>query len=207
MNWYAYVGNDPVNGKDPTGLCKFQDSARCGGVSYEGDTSDLQVSKGAKVGAAVGLVAGAVAAAGCDVATVGICTAGNPLIIAGGTALGAVAGHQLEKAYVQLAGLVAKITDGKTEYQYALLTNSSGYYPDFRNGGLRYLEANAVFKYGTSANPSTRYPDSNISYNLGVRMSIQNRGSHYEVLAYEKMQLIKYALTHGDLPPGNRIFK
>ena len=62
MNWYAYVGNDPVNGKDPTGLslCKFQDSARCGGVSYEGDTSDLQVSKGAKVGAAVGLVQPAV---------------------------------------------------------------------------------------------------------------------------------------------------
>ena len=20
MNWYAYVGNDPVNGKDPSGL-------------------------------------------------------------------------------------------------------------------------------------------------------------------------------------------
>jgi RHS repeat-associated protein len=27
MNWYAYVGNDPVNGKDSTGLCgKFKDA-------------------------------------------------------------------------------------------------------------------------------------------------------------------------------------
>ncbi len=42
MNWYAYVGNDPVNGKDPTGMCKFQDKERCGGVSYEGDTSDAE---------------------------------------------------------------------------------------------------------------------------------------------------------------------
>ncbi len=45
MNWYAYVGNDPVNGKDPTGMCKFQDKEDCGGWLYEGDTNDSKKEK------------------------------------------------------------------------------------------------------------------------------------------------------------------
>ena len=45
MNWYAYVGNDPINGKDPTGLCKFQDKENCGGWTFEGDTSDPKKDK------------------------------------------------------------------------------------------------------------------------------------------------------------------
>ena len=38
MNWYAYVGNDPVNMVDPTGLCgKFKDQSRgCAGVQILG---------------------------------------------------------------------------------------------------------------------------------------------------------------------------
>jgi hypothetical protein len=55
MNWYAYVGNDPVNGKDPTGLCKFQDKEDCGGWTFEGDTSDAEPkSDKDEVAAAVG---------------------------------------------------------------------------------------------------------------------------------------------------------
>jgi hypothetical protein len=37
MNWYAYVGNDPINGKDPTGLSgKFKDRT---GNDFSGDYS------------------------------------------------------------------------------------------------------------------------------------------------------------------------
>ena len=39
MNWYAYVGNDPVNGRDPTGMCRWLDKENCGGWAFEGDTS------------------------------------------------------------------------------------------------------------------------------------------------------------------------
>ncbi|AOW78592.1 hypothetical protein A3Q34_18175 [Colwellia sp. PAMC 20917] len=43
MNWYAYVGNDPVNVVDPSGLCgKFNDpTAGCGntvGSDFKGNT-------------------------------------------------------------------------------------------------------------------------------------------------------------------------
>ncbi|MEX1221551.1 MAG: RHS repeat-associated core domain-containing protein, partial [Idiomarina sp.] len=44
MNWYAYVGNDPVNLVDPLGLCKKLPSGNtigCIGVTFFGDVSDL----------------------------------------------------------------------------------------------------------------------------------------------------------------------
>ena len=52
MNWYGYVGNDPVNGKDPTGLCgKFKNASDgCSGVLFDGDTSDVQKNKASRRG-------------------------------------------------------------------------------------------------------------------------------------------------------------
>ena len=44
MNWYAYVGNDPVNLVDPLGLCHKLRSGRtigCDGLKHFGDVSDL----------------------------------------------------------------------------------------------------------------------------------------------------------------------
>ena len=33
MNWYAYVGNDPVNMNDPTGMCPWYIGALVGGIA------------------------------------------------------------------------------------------------------------------------------------------------------------------------------
>ncbi len=64
---------------------------------------------GAKAGAAAGVIAGVAVAGACD-GTAGVCALGNPAIVAGATALGAVVGESIERAYVQLERLVAKAT-------------------------------------------------------------------------------------------------
>jgi hypothetical protein len=50
MNWYAYVGNDPINGRDPTGLCgKFKNASDgCSGVLFDGDTGDIEEDRAKK---------------------------------------------------------------------------------------------------------------------------------------------------------------
>jgi len=56
MNWYAYVGNDPMNGVDATGLCgKFRNAETgCGGYTFEGNISSLKPSTGAKASTTAG---------------------------------------------------------------------------------------------------------------------------------------------------------
>ena len=47
LNWYAYVGNDPVNGNDPTGLCKASRIDTDGGsVCMGSDTFEITVKVG-----------------------------------------------------------------------------------------------------------------------------------------------------------------
>ena len=103
MNLYAYVGNDPLNHSDPTGLkCETTDA----GGGYKCDYSDAAnaasgstpkpPSPGQAAGAVVGAVAGSAAAAGCDLATVMACTPADAGIIAGGAALGAWVGGKIE---------------------------------------------------------------------------------------------------------------
>ncbi len=209
MNWYAYVGNDPMNAVDPDGTCgtriKGRTSVDC--TVEGGTTTSGTMSKGGQIGAVLGGIAGTVAAAACDGVTAGVCAVGNPAIITGGISLGYVTGDQIEKAWKQLNILVSKITSGPKEYQYALFAETSGNYPDVRNGGFRHLNAGDVYKYGTSLSPDARYPNNYYQTGGGLRMEIQYPGTHYQVLAMEKYKLISYAMINGDLPAGNNIFK
>ena len=68
------------------------------------------------------------------------------------------------------------------------------------------LKAGDVWKYGTTIDPGGRYPASALKI-FNLEYEVQARGNHMTVLVAEKVQLIDYAITHGSLPPGNRIFK
>jgi RHS repeat-associated protein len=51
LNWYAYVGNDPVNGSDPTGMCQMLETGGCGSISIssgplEAPPPTIQLSDG-----------------------------------------------------------------------------------------------------------------------------------------------------------------
>jgi hypothetical protein len=114
--------------------------------------------------------------------------------------------ERLDKAWAQLDRLVDKSTiPGRPEFQYALLASRDGLYPDVRDGTVT-LKAGDVWKYGTTVDTNTRYAASALQA-LNLQMVPQTTGSARQVLTQEKIMLINYAQTHGDLPPGNKIFK
>jgi len=202
VNRYAYANNNPYSYIDPTGR-QAQGMDDIG--SFSSATSTF--SPAAKTGFVLGAIAGGVAAGGCDIYSGGGCIAFNGAMVAGGAALGASIGTGVDRAWKQLDNLMTKAvtSTGPLEYQYALVAKVTGPYPDVR-GGLAMLKAGDVWKYGTTNDPKARY--SAIALNsLGLDIIVQSQGNHMQVLVAEKIQLIDYAITHGSLPPGNRIFK
>jgi hypothetical protein len=112
----------------------------------------------------------------------------------------------IKRANASLDKLVSKITSsGPQETQYALIANRAGVYPDVRNGTTT-LQAGDVWKYGTTANPGSRYSGSALRA-LNVTQVTQYRGTRSQTLVVEKLKLINHALKNGSLPPGNKIFK
>jgi len=227
FNRYNYASNNPHRFTDPDGrvaggahLCDSPGGCDSGSfgpsistiapAAHGGDSTAPEGSRPAAFaagGAVLGGVVASAASAGCDAATVGICAPANPAIVGAGVAAGAVTGLAIEKAWTQLENLVQKsaVATGPSEYQYALVAARPGLYPNVR-GGVSTLAAGDVWKYGTSIDPNGRYPLAGVQ-GLGLQMVVQTTGNHYQVLAQEKAMLIGYALTHGSLPPGNRIFK
>ena len=93
--------------------------------------------------------------------------------------------------------------------QYALRAVEDGFYPVMKRGfaepqGGVWLNAGDVWKYGTTMNPSTRYPKSFLE-EWGLRYSPQNSGTLQESLASEKANILLYETVHGVLPPGNKV--
>jgi len=45
LNWYAYVGNDPLNNTDPTGLCQVNDDGKQVGVCGDDGKSEMLIDR------------------------------------------------------------------------------------------------------------------------------------------------------------------
>ncbi|WP_426117474.1 hypothetical protein [Massilia sp. PWRC2] len=192
--------------------CTSMGSLSCTNIggSSGNSSSGLGKAAGSVLGGIAGGATGVVASAVCDFYTVGGCVIANgPIVgvgVAGGALIGAAQGQRLDNAWSQLSGLLAKATAaGPLEYQYALIAQRDGAYPDVRNG-LVQLKTGDVWKYGTTNDPNNRYVGTSLS-TFNLRMDIQSAGTRYQTLAAEKLKLIQYFISNGELPPGNRIFK
>jgi hypothetical protein len=185
---------------------KFANGAVTGAFGYMFNACGADPHGCLKWGAGGGFTLGVIAAGGCDLGSYGACALANPGIVAAATAGGTSFGAAIDRAWDQLNALINNATStGPMAYQYALVANSTGPYPDVRNG-ITYLNAGDVWKYGTTVDPSDRYSASALS-TLGLSMQLQTTGTVSQVLVQEKIMLIGYAIRNGSLPPGNKIFK
>ena len=152
FNRYVYGNNNPYRYLDPDGR-----SSNCQGANGDspypctdvgdGASASKNASAAEKTGVVVGAVVGSLAAFSCDIFTFGACSSANPFIVTGsmvaGGYVGGVTGGQIDRAWTQLSKLLDKATaTGPVEYQYALVAEKSGFYPDVR-GGIVQLSAKA----------------------------------------------------------------
>jgi RHS repeat-associated protein len=127
VNLYAYVGDDPVDGMDPTGaastgsILNLGCSFSTGCSSSTGDLESLSSAHGeaaheAKntgtgrvVGGIVGAVAGVAVAGACDVGTDGACAVTNGYIVAGSVAVGSYVGNAAEETGDRIANALSAV--------------------------------------------------------------------------------------------------
>ncbi len=69
-----------------------------------------------------------------------------------------------------------------------------------------WLNAGDVWKFGTTKNHATKYPQSFL-IKLGVEYKPQFSGTLQEALSVEKANILEYFDDIGNLPPGNKIIK
>lgn len=94
---------------------------------------------------------------------------------------------------------------GAQGVQYSLRATKCGEYPDAR-GGTTHLNVDDVWKYGETTNPEYRYQQTWLRSN-NLRFVREYQGSQTEIKVAEKMKIYSYFFTHGQLPPGNKIFR
>jgi RHS repeat-associated protein len=116
--------------------------------------------------------------------------------------------RRTNRGFVALDRLITRADDGgPQEYQYALVAQRDGMYPNVRTPGIdMHLNAGDTWKIGTSIDPDHRYSQSYLN-SLNVRMVPETTGSAFTVLVQEKIRLLGYMLTNFNLPPGNKILK
>ncbi|MCM1079020.1 MAG: hypothetical protein NC344_04775 [Bacteroidales bacterium] len=90
-------------------------------------------------------------------------------------------------------------------FTYALVATKDGYYPDVRKGRT-YLHAGDVWKYGETIQGEKRYTNKFYETN-SVKMVPLHYGNQMEIKVMEKMYIYGYVFKHGELPPGNKIFR
>ena len=115
----------------------------------------------------------------------------------------------VDKMQQEISRVMAKQA-GPPGVQYSLRAKASGSYPCYRcNTGNMYLSRGAVWKYGQTTNPFSRYSDGylNAIGPGGVRQVNEVWGSQRDILIAEKIKIYGYFFTNGHLPPGNRIFR
>lgn len=177
------------------------DHAEDGVNQLKSDLSSVQASL-----AAVMVVRGAQAA---DVATPEL-TDLNPWKWVAHAAIFAGTAYLISKYQDEIADLVQRI-NGPQGIQYALKATTSGDYPVMSFGsstptGSMYLNAGEVWKYGETINPATRYDQSFLN-GVGVQQENQFYGNQIQIKVAEKTKIYSYFVTHGHLPPGNKIFR
>ena len=96
--------------------------------------------------------------------------------------------------------------------QYALRAADSGFYPVMVRGSenpqfITYLEKGDVWKFGTTANPATRYSGSYLQSigEHGVEYSPEFLGTEQQAVQLQNMKIQNFLQQTGKLPPGNKI--
>jgi len=63
-----------------------------------------------------------------------------------------------------------------------------------------------VWKYGETTDPDGRYSDTALE-GMGLKYQPEYSGSQTEIKIMEKIKIYGYFFSHGELPPGNKIFR
>lgn len=115
--------------------------------------------------------------------------------------------RRMNRWWRQLDALIDKATtSGPEAYQYRLIAQIDGYYPNLRTGTDAFLSAGDTWKIGTSVDPGHRYTLT-FMRGLNLDMKVETTGTLPQVLVMEKMLLIGHVATHLNSPPGNLIAK
>ena len=82
----------------------------------------------------------------------------------------------------------------------------SGLYINVRTNKIECLKKHAIWKYGETTTPKTRYAK---SYLLKRKVYQNNEfyGTQMEIKIMEKKKLYGYFFLNGELPLGNKIFR
>ncbi len=143
-----------------------------------------------------------------DVSGVGV--ADDPLIpiVLAATAIYAAVTTDFVQKMSNEIDRIAKKATGPIGYSYELRVNNAGTYIDVRGLPVN-LNAGYIWKYGKATNGYNRYSQTELRTMVpgGVRQNILFVGNEVQIRIFEKYFIYGYYFNHGNLPPGNKIFR